>query len=239
MNRRFIIGFLLAPALIGCQAKDAPAGRVSVSEAASSVYGKLTESVRTSADAIKSSVEPRKVRRGAKPELIIRGHLVTYDGRPLELGKSIAEWRNVIGGSPRRSPEQQSVYVWDELGLQVLTAKSDGRVTQLAVFVNLEPKDSGQDLFTTNPDGSPAKKVPDLRPLKSFSGYLELDGYGIDAKSRFSEIRRSADPARRLKCGTLDCSHPVGVLGEDGAGIYLRLAGGREDDVLYEFTINK
>ena len=62
---------------------------------------------------------------------------------------------------------------------------------------------------------------------------------GIDASNRLSEIRRAADPARKMKCGTLDCSHPMRLLSEDGADIYLRLAGGREDDVLYEFMINQ
>ena len=41
-------------------------------------------------------------------------------------------------------------------------------------------------------------------PKQAISGYLELDGYGVYAASKFREIRAGLKPKREVTCGLRD-----------------------------------
>jgi hypothetical protein len=77
------------------------------------VIRKTTEVVGT----IKGYDKPRQVHRGQKPELIIRGSAVTFNGNPLKLGSSIAEWEKTLGKSSRLKEGGSDINTWDEFGI--------------------------------------------------------------------------------------------------------------------------
>jgi hypothetical protein len=78
-----------------------------------------------------------------------------------------------------------------------------------------------------HPDGRPAEPQKDDVPHRTFSGYLEMNGVGIDAKTEFWEIPAGSSDNRSLHCGVLDCSHPSGPFGEH-ANMSLKLDGRNE-----------
>lgn len=188
--------------------------------------------------AIKTYGQPRKVLKGAKPEIILRDDTIEYDGKPLKLGQSLHDWRRVLPVNPRCLHEpHEAVCTWDNLGLQVVTAKPPlEHVAAFVIFIQPVVKDPSNDLMTHLPNGEPIKKLPDMKPAKPFPGYLELDDFGIDAKTKFWELRRSADKKRDLRCDIDGCEHPHGGFGDHGS-IYIKLNGRTEDDVLRRFAV--
>jgi hypothetical protein len=184
-----------------------------------------------------SAQAPFLATKSAAPTVIVAGDSITYAGKRARLNSSLNEWRSLLGSSPRHHAELPNIYVWDDLGIQLVTASAKPYgVKQIKVYLNLKPRDPAEDLFTTNPDGTPATKLPTPHPHKPFTGYLELDGFGIDAQSQFWEIRARADRARNLDCGLRDCSHPHGAFGPRG-GVYLRLDRNDEFGRVYEFSV--
>lgn len=150
----------------------------------------------------------RTVQRGAKPEIVLSGDRVMFNGRQLRLGEAIETWDDVLPGQRRceTGPNPASC-VWDEIGLQaVLDFRNPGRVKAFYVFLRL-----------------PETMDTAFEPQKPFPGYLELDGFGIDARTAFWEVRKSADPKRNIRCGLRDCAMPKGAFGK-GVGIYFDLS---------------
>jgi hypothetical protein len=88
---------------------------------------------------------------------------------------------------------------------------------------------------THHPDGTPIKPTYDTRPQKPFPGYLELDNFGIDAETKFWEIRQQASADRNFSCA-LDCSHPYAYFSDSG-NLFMRLNSGSEYGELYELGI--
>jgi hypothetical protein len=204
---------LLLCSLIGCDAKD-------VGESAGS-----------------TPQDKQSVRSG--PSVLIKHGSINVGGHPVEIGGDIGDWSKALGTAPSRTSEHSIVSVWDDYGIQVFTSRErPSKVKQITVYVNLEPHDPMEDLFTTMPDGTPIKRGPDLQPKQPYRGRLELDGFQIGAATKFSEIRRHALPSRNLRCGLRDCSHPIGAF-DDSAGIYLRLNGSRDDALVYEFSVGE
>ncbi len=196
--------------------------------------------------AMKSYGKPRIVAKGAKPEIVInREGDITYNGKPLELGADIKDWEAIIGRGYRHRGDDKppKLLAWDDLGIDVLTgyaADDKDKVKQLTLYLNKRPKDPYEGMVTTRPDGTPIKPLPDFTPRQAFTGYLELDGFGIDAKTEFWEILTTANPARNLRCGLRDCSHPHGALfGKTDGSLYLILNRGDEHGNIYEFTISR
>lgn len=185
---------------------------------------------------IKSYDKPRIVEKGAKPEIIIKGDQIIINGEKIAIGEPVSRWRAILGPESRKEEGLSSTYFWEQLGLKLWVRGKSNRVTTLDVFLNLEPKEPWEPLL---PDGSTMPEPPDFRPKKAFSGYLELDGYGIDAKTKFWEIRESSSSKRNLRCGTWpdDCSHPHGGFNKN-ADLYFRLNGPTENNSVYEFSIS-
>lgn len=189
------------------------------------LMGKAQEEVRDD----KVIRKPRVVARGARPAIEVRNAKIFVNERVLSLGDPLDAWLKAVPSTPRcnSSKSDATLCIWDDLGIAVGTSPTNPTIAKfLNVSVNLEPADP---LFPDRPRP--------FRPKQAFPGYLELDGYGIDAKTQFWEIRAKADPKRNLRCGSRDCSHPHGSF-SDKANLYLRLNGATENSTLYEFTIS-
>lgn len=195
------------------------------------LMGKAQEQV----GAVKDYGKPRVVARGGQPEVVVQGSQVLVNGKSLTIGtSSINDWRAVLGPESRSETGTYAIYLWDRYGIALSAQEKRNTVTQLEISLNLEPKEPWIPL---RPDGSTKAEPPDYRPKNPFPGYLQLDGYGIDAQSKFWEIRASADPKRNLRCNSRDCSHPHGGF-SNTANLYLRLNSATEYGNVYEFTIS-
>ena len=190
------------------------------------------------AGVIKDYGKPRIVPKGGKPEIIIKGDQIFINGKSVAISQPINEWKKVL---PKTAVCRERVRVtckWESLGIEVSTQSiSNTAIYDFTIYFNLEPPDPYAGLVTHRPDGTPVAPKKDYRPKHPFPGYFELDGYGIDAKTEFWEIRASVDPERELRCGVRDCSHPHGGF-SDKASLYLRLNRANEYGNLYEFTIS-
>lgn len=199
------------------------------------LMGKAQEHV----GAVKDWGKPRVVTRGPKPEIVIWGGNVSVDGKLIPLHATLDEWKRILPTAPTCDSESiRTLCVWHALGIQMLSVSlSDQTLAELKIYINKESPDPYAGLVTQLPDGTPIKPPIDYTPKHPFPGYLELDGFGIDAQTKFWEIRTSADPKRNLRCNDRDCSHPHGRF-SDTANLYLRLNSKREDGNVYEFTIS-
>lgn len=84
------------------------------------------------------------------------------------------------------------------------------------------PKQGYESLVTELPDGTPIEKPKLIQPLAVFPGYIELDGYGIDSKTKLWEIIKKSDARRNIHCGLRECASPSGAFVER-ASIYFGL----------------
>lgn len=194
------------------------------------------------AGAIPDYGKPRIVPKGAKPEIVIKDDKIMFNGRLLQFGKPINEWKKIFMSKARcDSNKIATACVWDDIGIQAGTKPGGkrGAVTYLTIFLNKRPIDPYKGLVTHNPDGTLITPDVDYAPKQAFSGYLELDGFGIDAKTEFWELLSTANPERRLTCGTRDCTHPTGSLGGNSGVLYLTTNRNDEHGNIYEFSIGR
>ena len=203
------------------------------------LFNELMRKGAEKAGAIPDYGKPRIVPKGAKPEIIIKGDKITYNGKQLVLGASLREWEKIFGKPTRRDEDKPPVLlVWDSLGFHIM-ADNKKKVDQIKIYINKRPIDPYKGLVTHNPDGTPITPDVDYTPKQAFSGYLELDGFGIDAKTEFWELLSTANPERRLTCGTRDCTHPSGSLGGNSGVLYFTTNRNDEHGTIYEFSISK
>ena len=191
------------------------------------------------AKAIKTFGELRVVKRGKTPELLLTEKGVYFNDNFLRLGDSMTLWRKVLKGTPRCSGEKPvpEYCVWDALGIALMGhGGTKDAVFQLKVYINLEV-DPYEGLVTHSPDGTPLAPRIDWSPKQAFSGYLELDGYGIDAVSKLWEIRAAIEPKRNVTCGLRDCASAKGVLGKDKR-LFLSPKDGRESEILNTLVLS-
>lgn len=207
------------------------------------VFNEAMHEAKQAAGAIKEVGKPRIVPKGATPEIIIVGNTITYNGKPLQFGTKLHEWEKILGEPNRRFEDgPPTLLVWDKLGIAILTGqtvKNKDEVTQITIHLIKRPKDPYSGLVTHSPDGKPSPPEKEFTPREAFPGYLELDGFGIDAQTKFNEIARAANPKRNLHCGLRDCSRPAGALGPTSGVIYLMLDRPTENGLIYEISLNQ
>jgi hypothetical protein len=163
------------------------------------VIRKTTEVV----GSIKDYGKPRQVHRRQKPELIIRGSAITFNGNQLKLGSSIVEWEKALGKSSRLKEGGSDINTWDEFGIITYRLPRDSIVVAAVIFLNRAPTDSILDNEEhIDPDGKAYSLGPDFRPNQTFPGYLELDGAGIDSQTKVWEINALAKRDRKFRCNT-------------------------------------
>ena len=158
--------------------------------------------------------EPRKIKRGAVPELILIKDEIFFNSEKLKLGEPLTKWKKAIGSAPRCFEDGIIFCVWDDYGLEIGTGdKHPGRVKFINIHISFDP-DNQQIGRADYPDGRPAEPPEDDTPHRPFTGYLEFNDVGIDAKTEFWEVQAGRTESKSLRCGILDCSHPRGAFGE-------------------------
>lgn len=234
--KRIALTLCLLLSLINCHAKDSSNSVVNKEPTYIDRWNKLVKEAQNATGVIKDYGRPRLVKRGATPEIILSGEDIRFNGRLLRLGASINEWSEILGRDYRAHSAYDVTRTWDDLGIEALVDKKDKKtVTQITIYLNLEPPDPYRGMVTQWPDGSKEEPTYDSRPKKAFPGYFELDDIGIDAKTKFWEIRQQVGADRDITCG-LDCSHPLAHF-SDSADLFMRLNSGDEYGELYELGI--
>jgi len=117
--------------------------------------GQAIEKAAKTTGALKDYGSPRQVHRGGKPELILKGEHISFNGKPLVWGKSMEEWRSVIGKGVVCSArnERPGWCKWDALGIEI--AGSIGKpdqVSTLNVHFNRAADEGRYDLRTQDPE---------------------------------------------------------------------------------------
>jgi hypothetical protein len=187
--------------------------------------------------AIKDTPPARHVKRFAKPEIIIRGSSIFFDGKLLELGRPLASWKNILMRKPRCDKAGVEWCVWEDLGLEVSTnEKSNFGVSSITIKISI-PENSLNETKTTDSDGTPNDTPKaDWLAHHPFTGYLEIDGFGIDKETKFWELQSNVAAGRNLRCGLRSCEFPKGIFGPK-SNIALHLNGGNESATIEEIEI--
>lgn len=180
---------------------------------------------------------PRKIRLNTAEKLVLSRNQIYFNGKELRIGEPLSSWKDVIPGKPRCIEESIILCLWDDFGLVVGTADKTGKkVRFMNLYLNF--MEDERNLVPVNyPDGRPAKKLPDYLPHRAFSGYLEIEDVGVDAKSEFGNIQRKLANKIAFHCGLHDCSHPISSFGNQ-VDIYLRLNGGRSNANVLEVSLS-
>ena len=176
---------------------------------------------------------------GNKLIVVMSGSTIAFNGAKVQLGQSIASWKNAVPGVPRCTDAMKSpvMCTWDEIGLEVGTDDSLKNVKFANIFLTVPEVDT--DPLPPSPDGSPASpSTVTLSPQRPFTGRLQLDGIDIGSKTSFSRLRASIAKDRNVRCGSRDCSSPHGRFGE-GAKIFFELDGVRETDTITSIGLSK
>lgn len=225
MTSVFYLALILQSPIVAAAAQSQEsAGSKSNQQSLLDRWNELLDKARQEAGLIKNLGEPRKVPKGAQPELILRKNEIFFNQNKLSLGESIETWKEKIPAKPRCFEGGMTHCLWDDYGLEVGTgSKNDNKVVFIHIHISID-KSYERPGRADYPDGRPAKPQKDNVPHHPFSGYLELNGVGIDAETEFWEIPAGSIDNNQLKCGLSDCSHPGGPFSEH-ANIYLRLDG--------------
>lgn len=172
------------------------------------VFGKTKKS--ESSDALTESGKPKE------PDIVILKNAVYFNGKMLKFGDSLESWKKIIAGNPRCFPGGMTMCIWDDLGLKVgTTDKMPENVTLLNLHINFSEAEK-DEINSAYQAGQTASKRESYLPKKAFTGNLRLDGYLIDEKTEFSDIASNVDVNRDLRCGSRDCSFPIGIFSEVG-----------------------
>jgi hypothetical protein len=184
---------------------------------------------------LKNPLVPRKVKKDRQPKIVLTQNKIYFNESEMKMGGSISSWKKIIAGNPRCITSSIIFCIWDDLGLEVGT---DSKINQHVRFVNLHLNFSEEDeslaRVTTKSSEEAGLKYS---PRQVFSGYLEIDGFGIDSNTKFWELRAGANSKNKMHCGLRDCSHPSGPFGPH-VNIYLTLDGPRETDKVLELGLS-
>lgn len=195
------------------------------------------EKVAKAVGAAKEYGTPRKVARGAQPEIVLKDGTILFNGRPLVLEQPLAEWQKIIGKGGVCSPKREPIAwcKWDARGIEIVgSINRPLEVKQLKVRFNRDPEEGLYDLRARDANGKPIDPVWQSKGI--YPGFLEFDGFGIDRRTEFWEIRTSVDRQHGLRCGLRDCHQPLGAFGPN-ANIYMRLTTNDEYGALRELAI--
>lgn len=150
--------------------------------------------------------QARVVVPGAKPEIIIRrsgigsnrypyfADGILFNGQRITTGDLIPRAIELFGNDFRT---RDSFYTWDSLGISVHTyipnAVFEARTQNIESLLK-DPKAKRIRSISINlnptPQGMPTSPS---KPSHTFSGYLDLDGAGIDSDTKIWEVRALVD----------------------------------------------
>jgi hypothetical protein len=242
MNKILLSGSIVALSFLNTISKGAePSGQSpSAKERKPTMLDRWNEVQRQAAlatGALKPLPPVRHVKRYAKPEIIIKGSNVFFDGKLLEFGRPLAAWKNIIKRKPHCDETGTEWCVWEDLGLTASTSW-ENKLNVSTMTINLTiPEHLLKETRTAYPDGKPDNTPKaDWLAHHPFAGYLEIDGFGIDKETKFWEVESSIDARRNLSCGLRSCEFPRGILGPSTM-IALHLNGGSESATIEEIKI--
>lgn len=198
----------------------------------------LKEKATDTVDRIKNFGRPRIVKKGAKPNIILKDEKIFFNEKQLVFGQSLESWKKIIGKDARCSVWKGKPLSckWDEFGISVgSTYDNPGIVNHITIFFQKDV-DTFNAASNALEDGKPIILSKD--PKKMFSGYFEMDGFGIDNKTKYWEIKNSIEGKRKLGCGFRDCANPRGIYGDD-IELYLTMNRGDEYGELYRIELSQ
>lgn len=138
----------------------------------------------------------RVVPKGAEPEVIIRRSGISSSTDPyFSDGILYNGQRITITDPPSRAIEvfgpdfriYQNHHVWDNLGIRMYVS------TPSQTYNNKPKPDYIQSISIELNPPPPGKPVSPAEPSHYFSGYLDLDGAGIDSETKIWEVRALVD----------------------------------------------
>jgi len=242
MSKTFLTGLILALSLLTTISKGVePSGQShSTKEKEATMLDRWNEVRRQAAlatGAIKAPPPARRVKRYAKPEIIIKGSSIFFDGQLLEFGRPLTAWKKILKRKPHCDATGTEWCVWEDLGLTASTSwENKLSVSTMTISLSI-PEHLLNETRTSYPDGTPDNTPKaDWLARPPFTGYLEIDGFGIDKETKFWELESSIDARRNMSCGLRNCEFPRGILGPSSM-IALHLNGGSESATIEEIKI--
>lgn len=200
-------------------------------------WNEVKHQVALATGAITALHQPRHVKRHAKPEIIIKESNIFFDGKLLEFGRPLASWKSILKRKPHCDQTGTDWCVWEDLGLQVYASEEDNLGVGTIVIKLSIPEHLLNETKTPYPDGTPDNTPQaDWLARHPFTGYLEIDGFGIDKETKFWELQSSVDVRRNLSCRLRSCEFPKGIFGPSSM-IALHLNGGSESATIEEIKI--
>jgi hypothetical protein len=242
MNKIFFGGLILSLSLFATisNGMESPSQSSPAKErqpTALDVWNEVRRQAALATGAIKANPPPRHVKKDAKPEIIIKDSRIFFEGKPLEFGRTLKSWKNIIKRKPHCDKTGIEWCVWEDLGLEVYASEEDNFGVGTIIIKISIPEHLLNETRTPHPDGTPdnAPKA-DWLARHPFTGYLEIDGFGIDKETKFWELESSIDTRRNLSCGLRDCEFPKGMFGPKGI-MELHLNGRSESATIEEIKI--
>lgn len=154
---------------------------------------------------------------GVAPAIVLRDDELVFGGKALGIGQQFKDWERVLPANRRcEGAPIIRACVWDSIGLRVtMQVEAPTRVASARIYLVLpDPKD-----YTI------------ILPAQAFTGRLELDGFAITSKTRFSDLRKSTRQDRNIRCGLRECVSPHGAL-EKSTSIYFGLSEHNENGAI-------
>ena len=177
------------------------------------------------------------MKRRANPEIIIKDSRILFEGKFLEFGRPLKSWKNIIKKKPHCDKTGIEWCVWQDLGLEVYASEED-KFGVGTIIIKISIRDHLlNETRTPYPDGTPDDTPKaDWLARHPFTGYLEIDGFGIDKETKFWELQSNIDVRRNLSCGLRSCEFPKGIF-DPKSNIALYLNGGSESATIEEIEI--
>lgn len=155
---------------------------------------------------------PRQVKRHAKPETIIKDSNILFEGKLLEFGRPLKLWKNIIKKKPHCDKTGIEWCAWEDLGLKVY-ANEEYKFGVGTIIIKISIPDhllneTRTPYLNGTPDDTPKADWPARHP---FTGYLEIDGFGIDKETKFCELQSNIEVRQNLSCGLRICEFPKGI----------------------------
>jgi len=196
---------------------------------------------------------PRHVPRGKKPEVIIRNDTITVNGQPVYMFQSIDSWIRAFG-SPSddcKFEKNNSICGWLDYGLILSTDNSEGKTLVVNAIFYLNVPEYSYFFFPEKRDTNPYEKSKNntkkslAKPMQVFPGYIEINGYGLNAETKLWEVLKGAksweDPVNGNFGGDVgchrDCHTAFGNVGEDTL-IYIGVNGNSKTEKITEIEIS-
>lgn len=196
---------------------------------------------------------PRHVSRGKKPEVIIRNDTITINGQPVYMFDTVDSWISALG-PPSNGCKFQKITgycVWLKYGITISTDNREGKPLVDAAILYLNVPQYSPYFFQEKSDseqGQKAKKdteKPPRKPMQLFPGYLEINGYGLNADTKQWEVLKGAKSWKDPIDGNFgadvgchrDCHYASGRVGQNTM-IYIGTNGNAKTEKIVDIQID-